>query len=201
MDLFPALESLYLDLNGPSFIKTNAAEIRPMTLPALLSLEIRVEEPVAHAMIRNVFRFFQLPNLRRLVLRWRTSQTFALETFLSASRPPLEELSLTTSKHLVFKKGPITRILRLLPGLRKLRIRHQHAILRELTLSESRDVGSFPLLEEVTLEIKEKPHSTNESTQALWKATEDMIGSRWKNTTKDNFGGHFHEGLGDGTPI
>lgn len=69
MDLFPALESLYLDLNGPSFIKTNAAEIRPMTLPALLSLEIRVEEPVAHATIRNVFRFFQLPNLRRLVLR------------------------------------------------------------------------------------------------------------------------------------
>lgn len=50
------------------------------------------------------------------------------------------------------KEGPINRILQLLHGLRKLR--HQHAILQELTLSDSGDVGSCTLLEEVTLESR-----------------------------------------------
>lgn len=58
MDLCPSLESLYLDLSGPSFIKANTSKIGRMTLPSIRSLEIRIEEPVVHAMIRDDFKFF-----------------------------------------------------------------------------------------------------------------------------------------------
>lgn len=187
IDLCPALESLYLDLSGPSFTKSNTADVRPMTLPSIRTLEMRAEKPVAHAMIRDVFKFFQLPNLRHLVLQWRTSQESTLETFILTSRPPLEELSLSTMDDIDFKEGPIIRVLQLLPGLRRLRIRLQHAILQELTLTDIGDGGSCPLLEEVTLEIKGKDEPTDESVQA-WKAADNMIRSRWKPTNSEGRG-------------
>lgn len=182
MDCCPVLESLYINFDGPIPTLNEKKPARRTILRTIRTLEMRVEDPAAHVSMRDVFRFFQLPNLRRLVLHWRTSQESTLETFILESHPPLEELSLTTMDDGDFQEEPIIRILKLLPGLKKLRIRHQHAILKELTLSNSGNVALCPLLEAVTFEIKKRADSTDEPTQTLWKATEDMISSHWKMT-------------------
>lgn len=59
--------------------------------------------------------------------------------------------------------------------------------LQELTLADTRDGGSCPLLEEVTLEIKGKDKPTDKSVQ-VWKAAYNMYRSRWKPTNSEGRG-------------
>lgn len=175
----PALESLHFNAVAYSQIdSTLPVNTKERRFPSIKYLKVTTDDGTALYNLREFFRDVQLPNLRRFTVTVRKSDDIepSLEAFLAASRPSLEELYLINTEP-SYKGAPLVRILKLLPSVKKLRIMLDPEIMRALVLFGGGEKGTCPLLEEVTLDIKEM--SFEESVQ-LWTATEDMIRSRWQ---------------------
>lgn len=175
----PALESLNFSAAGYShFDSIIPANVKGRQFASIESLKVAAGDGAVSHMLREFFEYARIPNLQSFTVTVRKSDDIepSLEAFLAASRPPLEEFYLINNEP-SYKGAPLIRILKLLPNVKKLRIMLDPEIMRALVLFSGGEKGTCPLMEEVTLDIKEM--SFEESVQ-LWTATEDMIRSRWE---------------------